>query len=447
LHLLGKLVRGLGSDNIDHRLRHSDFSADGTRQGAPWLGMKVAEINQLDRLLLVGSFLRKDHPLIAARVRAATKRGCQVSVVHAADDALLMPVAAKLLGAPQAWTQALAEVAAAVAAIKGVAAPVAGITAGEAAQAMARSLTSGERKAVWLGNAAVQAPNAAQVQALAQWIAQATGARFGVLGEAANSVGAYLVDALPVKGGMHARAMIESPRQAVLLWNFEPEYDTANGAAMMKALRAAQTVIAFSAYRNGAMEYADAILPITPSFETSGTFVNTEGRVQTFNGAVRPLGDARPGWKVLRVLGSQLGLGGFDYETPEAVRAELPTDVQGRLGGTIAVAPSAPQVDAGMTQRVADVPVYFSDAMVRRSAPLQQTADARPPVASANARTLAQFRLNAGDKARAVQDGGSALVEVALDERLPDGVVRVPAGHAATSTLGAMFGAITLERA
>jgi NADH-quinone oxidoreductase subunit G len=150
---------------------------------------------------------------------------------------------------------------------------------------------------------------------------------------------------------------------------------------------------------------------------------------------------------VLRVLGSQLGLGGFDYETPEAVRAELPTDVQGRLGGTIAVAPSAPQVDAGMIQRVADVPVYFSDAMVRRSAPLQQTADARPPVASANARTLAQFRLNAGDKARAVQDGGSALVEVALDERLPDGVVRVPAGHAATSTLGAMFGAITLERA
>jgi NADH-quinone oxidoreductase subunit G len=447
LYLLGKLVRGLGSDNIDHRLRHSDFSADGKRTGAPWLGMKVAEINQLDRLLLIGSFLRKDHPLISARVRAATKRGCQVSVVHATDDALLMPVAARLLGAPQAWTQALAEVATAVAALQGVPAPVSGVTAGDAAQAMAKSLTSGERKAVWLGNAAVQAPNAAQIQALAQWIAQATGASFGVVGEAANSVGAYLADALPVKGGLNAKAMVESPRVAMLLWNFEPEYDTANPAATMKALAAAQTVISFSPYRNGAMEYADAILPITPSFETSGTFVNAEGRVQTFNGSVRPLGDARPGWKVLRVLGSQLGIGGFDYETPESVRADLPTDVQGRLGGTITVQPVAPQVDTNITQRVADVPIYFSDAIVRRSAPLQLTADARPPVASANARTLAGFRLNPGDKARAVQDSGSALVEVALDERLPDGVVRVPAGHPATSTLGAMFGAISLERA
>jgi NADH-quinone oxidoreductase subunit G len=453
LHLLGKLVRGLGSDNIDHRLRHSDFSADGKRSGAPWLGLKVAEINRLDRVLLVGSFLRKDHPLIAARVRAAAKRGCQVSVVHATDDALLMPIAAKLLGAPQAWPQALAEVATAVASIQGVAAPVADVTPGETAQAIAKSLSSGERKAVWLGNAAVQAPNAAQVQALAQWIAQATGASFGVLGEAANSVGAYLVDALPRQGGLNARAMIESPRQAMLLWNFEPEYDTANPAATMKALAAAQTVIAFSPYRNGAMEYADAIVPITPSFETSGTFVNTEGRVQTFNGSVRPLGDARPGWKVLRVLGSQLGLGGFDYETPDAVRAELPADVQGMLGGTIDVLPAltandaSPAVAANSAQRVADVPLYFSDAIVRRSAPLQLTADARPPLASANATTLAGFGVQPGEKARALQDGGSALVEVALDERLPDDVVRVPAGHAATSTLGAMFGAITLERA
>ncbi|MCA3230210.1 MAG: NADH-quinone oxidoreductase subunit G, partial [Burkholderiales bacterium] len=203
LHLLARLLRGLGSDNIDHRLRHSDFSADGKRQGAPWLGMKVAEINQLDRLLVIGSFLRKDHPLVAARVRAAAKRGCQVSVVQGAGDPLLMPLAAELLAAPDAWPQALAQIATAIATARGLAAPVLGVAASSAAQAVASSLLSGQRKAVWLGNAAVQAPQASQVHALAQWIAQATGAVLGVLGEAANSVGAYLVDALPVQGGLN----------------------------------------------------------------------------------------------------------------------------------------------------------------------------------------------------------------------------------------------------
>jgi NADH-quinone oxidoreductase subunit G len=446
LFLLGRLVRGLGSDNLDFRLRHADFSADGRRNGAPWLGMPVAQINELDRLLLVGSFLRKDHPLLAARVRSATKRGCQVSVVHAVDDDVLMPLAAKAIVPPSAWAQSLAEVAAAVAQAKGVAPPVANVSAGEDARRIAASLVGGQRAAVLLGNAAVQSPQAAQLQALAQWIAQATGATFGVLGEAANSVGGYLVDALPVNGGLNARAMLEQPRRAYLLWNLEPEYDTADPALTLKALGAADTVIAFSCYRNGALEYADAILPITPFFETSGTFVNTEGRVQTFNGAVRPFGEARPGWKVLRVLGTQLGLPGFGFDTPEAVRAALPAVAPERLDGRVDIAPSLPAAVAGL-ERIADVPVYFSDPLVRRAESLQQTADARTPKLSANRRVLAQAGLKAGDKARVRQGEASALLEVAVDERLPDGVLRVPAGHAATSTLGAMFGAVTVERA
>ena len=446
LFLLGKLMRGLGSDNLDFRLRHSDFSADGVRRGAPWLGMPVTRINELDRLLLVGSFLRKDHPLLAARVRAATKRGCQVSVVHGADDDLLMPVAAKAIVPPSAWTRALAEIAAAIAQAKGMAAPLANVAAGDDARRIAASLAAGQRAAVLLGNAAVQSPQAAQIQALAQWIAQATGATFGVLGEAANSVGGYLVDALPVNGGLNARAMLEQPRKAYLLWNFEPEYDTADPALTLKALGAAETVIAFSCYRNGALEYADAILPIAPFFETSGSFVNAEGRVQAFNGAVRPFGEARPGWKVLRVLGTQLGLPGFDFDTPEAVRAALPAMGPERLDGRVQIAPSLP-ASAGGLERLADVPVYFTDPLVRRAEALQQTADARAPKLSANGRVLAQSGLKPGDKARVRQGDATALLQVALDERLPDGVLRVPAGHAATSTLGAMFGAITVERA
>jgi NADH-quinone oxidoreductase subunit G len=450
LYLLGKLMRALGSDNVDFRLRQSDFSSDAQRAGAPWLGMKVAAIGQLDRLLLVGSFLRKDHPLLAARVRQAVARGAQASIVHAVDDDLLMPVAGKAIVPPDAWVQTMAEIGAAVARIKGIAAPVDGVTPGAAASTIAASLAAGSNATILLGNAAVQHPHAAQLHAWAQWLAQALGCPFGFLGEGANSVGGYLAGAVPTQGGMNAARMIADPRRAYLLWNLEPEFDTANPAATVKALAAADAVIAFTPYRNGALEYAHAILPIAPFTETSGTFVNAEGRVQSFYGTVRPLGDARPGWKVLRVLGNALDLPGFDYETPEAVRAEaIPEDVGAKLSNATTVRPALVRPTGG-AQRIAEVPIYAVDAIVRRAASLQATRDARPPKAWANAATLARFGLAPGDKARVVQDGAdgaaSALLECALDGRLPDGVVRVPAAHASTATLGAMFGPIALER-
>jgi NADH-quinone oxidoreductase subunit G len=448
LFLLGKLVRGLGSENIDFRLRQSDFSADGGRAGAPWLGMPVAQIDSLDRLLLIGSFLRKDHPLLALRLRHAGKRGAQVSVVHATDDEPLMPLAARAIVRPSAWVQTLAQIAVAVAAIRGVTAPEAGVTASETARQIAASLCSGQHSAILLGNAAVQHPRAAQLHAWAAWIAQAAGARLGVIGEAANSVGGYLAGAVPGALGLNAAAMVREPRRAYLLFNCEPEYDTADPAATLAALKGADTVIALGSYRNSALEYADAILPITPFTETAGTFVSCEGRVQSFNGVVPPLGEARPGWKVLRVLGNELGLAGFDYDSPEAVRADaLPDDIAARLSNAVSVTPAPAAAATGAAERIADVPVYFSDPIVRRAQSLQKTADARPPRASANARTLAAFGLKPGDKARVRQGEAAAVLECALDERLPDGVVRVPAAHASTSTLGPMFGPLTMEPA
>jgi NADH-quinone oxidoreductase subunit G len=448
LHLLAKLVRGLGSDNVDFRLRQADFTLDGRRAGAPWLGMKIAELNALDRVLLVGSFLRADQPLLSARLRHAARRGAQLALVHGADDDLLMPVAARLIVRPAAWVQALAEIASAIAAQRGVPAPVAGVAAGEAAQKIAASLLSGERKAVLLGNAAVQHPQAAQLHAWAQWIAQATGARLGVLTEGGNGVGGHLAGALPLQGGLNAAQMIAQPRKAVLLWNVEPDYDTADPSATARALAQADTVIAFSPYRNGALDYADAILPIAPFTETAGTFVNCEGRAQSFNGTVRPAGEARPGWKVLRVLGNLLELPGFEHETPEDVRAEaLPADAAARLSNAVTLEPALAPATAGAAERLADVPIYFSDPIVRRSPPLQATRAAQPPRAHANARTLEAFGVAPGDKARARQGDAAALVDTALDPALPDGVVRLAAAHASTATLGAMFGPITLERA
>jgi NADH-quinone oxidoreductase subunit G len=447
LHLLAKLVRGLGSDNIDFRLRQSDFGLDGRREGVPWLGLKVADVNRLDRALLIGSFLRKDQPLLSARLRHAARHGCRLSVLHGADDDLLMPVANKVIVRPGAWVHALSGIAAAIAAVRGEAAPPGAAEADDAARKIAASLLSGERKAILLGNAAVQHPQAAQLHAWAQWIAQATGAQLGVLTEAGNTVGAHLVGALPRQGGLNARQMVEQPRKAMLLWNVEPECDTADPAAALKALAQADTVIAFSPYRNGAMEYADAILPIAPFTETAGTFISCEGRVQSFNGTVRPAGDARPGWKVLRVLGNLLGVPGFDYETSEAVRAEaLPADVASGLSNAATVAPAVSPASAGGAERIADVPIFFSDPIVRRSPPLQAMRAARPPRALANARTLAGFNVAPGDKVRARQGEASALLEAALDDTLPDDVVRIAAAHESTAGLGAMFGPVTLER-
>ncbi|HZA95825.1 MAG TPA: NADH-quinone oxidoreductase subunit NuoG, partial [Burkholderiaceae bacterium] len=363
LHLLAKLTRGLGSDNIDFRLRQSDFSDDGSAAGVPWLGMKITDVGKLNSVLVVGSFLRKDQPLLSSRLRAATKRGCKVNVLHAVNADLLMPVANKLIVQPSAWTQALSEIAVAIANDRGDRAPVDGVSASDNAKAVAASLISGERKAILLGNSALQHPQASQLRVWAQWIAKATGATVGVLTEGANTVGGYAVGAYSGAGetqrGLNAREMIEQPRKAYLLWNIEPDYDVGNPAAAARALQAADTVIACSVYRNGALDYADVILPITPFTETAGTFINCEGRVQSFNGTVRPAGDSRPGWKVLRVLGNLLGLDGFEYETSDQVRSEaLPADLNTRLSNETQIAPGKPERPQTMAkglERIADV--------------------------------------------------------------------------------------------
>ena len=450
LHLLAKLARGLGSQNVDHRLRHADFRRDGAPAGtARWLGMPVAGLSTLQRVLVVGSFLRKDHPLFAQRIRQAARHGAKVISLHAVHDDWLMPVAQRLTAAPGDWVQALADVATAIAAAQGVDAPLAG-TATEAAQAAAATLLSGERKAVLLGNAAAQHPRAAELLVLAQWIAQHTGATAGFLGEAANSVGAQLVGALPGPGGLDAGAMLAQPRKALMLFNVEPVLDLADAQAAHAALQQAAMAVAFTSFRDAAVDGADVLLPIAPWTETSGTFVNAEGRVQGFHGVVKPLGQTRPGWKVLRVLGNLLGLPGFDFESAEQVRAEALGDesaIPQRLSNvcSVAVAAGVAAPAAGL-QRVADVPIYATDALVRRAPSLQQTADARPPHVGVNVALWAELGLQAGDRVRVRQGGASAVLPVRVEPTLAWGCARVPAGHADTATLGAMSGSLTLER-
>ncbi len=452
LHLLAKLVRGLGSENIDHRTRHADFTnAAGAVAGAPsarWLGTSIASLSTLQRVLVVGSFLRKDHPLFAQRIRQAARKGAKVHSLNAAHDDWLMTMASQSSIAPSGWVQALADIAVAIGAGSGAQAPLAG-NATDDAKAIAASLASGERKAILLGNAAAQHPQAASLLALANWIGAQTGASVGYLGEAANTVGAQLVGAMPRAGGLNAGQMLGGPAlKACLLLNVEPTFDAANAAAASAAMQAAEMVVVMSPFKGAAHDVADVLLPISPFTETSGTFVNAEGRVQGFHGVVKPLGEARPAWKVLRVLGNLLALDGFDFETSEDVRAEALGEV-GALGARLSNAghavAGAVAGSAGL-ERIADVPIYATDSIVRRASSLQLTADARAPFASLPPLLWSTLGLSAGDKVRISQGAAQAVLPARLDATLAATAVRVPAGHPDTAALGAMFGALTVEK-
>ncbi|WP_321802127.1 NADH-quinone oxidoreductase subunit NuoG [Burkholderia sp. BCC1988] len=451
LFLVKQLANELKTPNVDFRLRQQDFSAPV--HGAPWLGMPIADLSNVDAAFVVGSFLRRDHPLFAARLRQAAKNGAKLHFLHATADDSLIPTAKRIVAAPSAWLDELAGVAAAVAQLRGVALPdaLAGVAASPAAQAVAQSLANGERRAVLLGNAAVRHPQFAKLHAVAQWIADNTGATFGFLTEAANTVGAHVVGALPGEGGLNAREAFAQPRKGYVLLNVEPEFDTADPAQALAALNQAEMVVVMSPFKHG-LDYADVLLPIAPFTETAGTYVNAEGSVQSFNGVVRPLGDTRPAWKVLRVLGSLLGLPNFEYETAEEVRLAALGDagVANRLSNQASAAPARVAATAanGGFERLADVPIYHADALVRRAGALHLTAAAK--VANAAALPAALFDklgLKEGDAVRVRQGERAVQLPAVRDANLAETVVRVSAATPAGAALGSLSGELVVEKA
>lgn len=373
LYLAGKLVRGLGSENIDYRLRNAEFAA---AQGVQWLGLPIAGLSTLQSALVVGSNLRKDHPLFAQRIRQAAKKGCKVFAINERVYDWALPVNASVVAAAD-WAQALADVAAAVAQAKGVDAPVAA-TAHNEAQAIAAALLAGEHKAILLGNAAAHHAQASTLLALANWIAEQTGASVGYLTEAANTVGAQWVKAVPGANGQNAGQMLAGGLKAAILLNNEPEFDSAAGKAAGEALAKAEMVVTLSPFKAN-MEFSDVLLPIAPFTETSGSFVNAEGRVQGFHAVVKPLGDTRPAWKVLRVLSNLLGISGVDYETSQEVLAAATGGVAqvpaGQLSNAAKAVSSLPAAGSMPVPVVASI--YQLDSIVRRATSLQLTADAR----------------------------------------------------------------------
>jgi len=463
LYLLGKLARGVGAGNVDFRLRQADFSADAQLHGAPWLGMKIAQIATLDRVLVMGCALRKEQPLLAQRLRQAVKKGAEFNLINPLDDDLLMRVANKAIVAPSAMVGILAQVVKAAAEIRSVAVPsaLAGVGVDPSVRKIAESLAAGHNRAIFLGNLAQHHAQASELHRLAQELARIIDARFGFLGEAANSVGGYLAGAMPAAGaahGMNVSQMLAQPRKAYLLLHAEMDLDTVDPRAARAAMQFAELVVAMSPFRH-APDYAHVLLPVSPFTETGGSFVNTEGRAQSFQGVVRPLGETRPAWKVLRVLGTLLELPGFGYDSVEGVRADcvsaigdtvsrLDNAIEGEPGrlSTSAACGGRSGVQGAGIERIGEVPIYHVDGIVRRAASLQLTRDAQAAVVSLPGALVDKLGLRPHDRVRVVQHGGEALLPFKRDDRLPANCARIPAGCRETSGLGPLFGEIELER-
>ncbi len=444
LALLKRVMNGLGSNNVDALLRNTDANFARATAGAAWLGMSINDLDSVDGVVVIGSNLRKDHPLMAQRLRQVAKKGARITLIDSYGEDPLFPVAARLTVAPSELANTVEAVAKAVAAQK------AGATAdmNDPVQALAAQVVGGSKPAVFLGNAAVAAPDASQIAAKAQELANAYGATLGFLTAGANTVGAYIVGAVAQGAGLSAKQMVENQLKAYLVLNAEPRFDMDNGLTAEKTLSNAFSV-AFTAYKSAAASWAKVMLPVATFAETSGTFINAEGRVQSFKGVVPSKGQARPAWKVLRVLGNVLHFNGFEQESSEQVRDEvIGSGIHAKLNNKVTVLGQEVRRAAVSTglERVAEVAIYRTDAIVRRAESLQATEISRTPKARVNATTLSSLQVTDGDKVKVKSATGEGEFVVALDNQLADNTIRLAQGFEETVALGSAYAQLTVER-
>jgi NADH-quinone oxidoreductase subunit G len=393
LFLLMRILGGLGSHNVDHRLRRTDFRDEANDPLFPGLGCAIAELEQVSSALVVGSNVRKEVPLLAHRLRKAALRGAEISFVNAQRYDYLFPVAGYFAANGLDMFGHLVALAAAASATSGKPAPdsIAAIVASAQPthehRAVARQLSDGPRRMILLGALAQRDPAFADLRLVAAALAELTGATLGYLPDGGNSVGACLAGALPhrsaggrahSKPGLNVADMLAARLKSYVLFGaIEPALDIASPAAL-DALKAAEFVVALTPYGT-AKEFAHVILPIGTFAETSGTYVNLEGRWQSVPGAASPVGESRPGWKVLRVLGNLLNLPGFEYTNSDQITEDVRQAIAEQPQFTATAAKRTLQSKLALSAAAAerDVPVYSVDATVRRSSALQATSEAR----------------------------------------------------------------------
>lgn len=458
-YLLSRLCESQGWHNRDHRLRQQDFTNQAGAPLYPGLGTAVEELEKHDAFLIIGANPRKDQPIAGHRIRMATQQGAKVMFINPVDYPFTFKAAHKCIVPPSRMVHELASVArclngAVPAALQSL---VDAAQCGVVNQAMVNTLKDAKHPRLLLGLSALHHPAFSTLQALAQYIAQETGAVLGYLTDGANSAGAWLAGMVPHRQaagkaaattGLDARAMLEQPRRAYLLLNVEPEYDCADSHGALQAMEQADFVISLGMYASeNTRHYADVILPIAGFAETSGTYVNAAGEWQSFTGAVAPAGEARPAWKVLRVLGNLLEVEGFEYNSSEEVRDELYARVRDFEVDNAWQAGPVAEVEAAPLERVGDVSMYGVDALVRRASALQQTADGADAAARLALAQAQALGVDEGDAVLVSQGNAHAVIKVALDDRVPMGAVWLPSARPASAGLGLSYGAVELKKA
>ena len=454
MYLTQRLLRGLGSANVDHRLRQVDFSDQDAAPAYPWLGMSIADLQDLDGVLLVGANIRKDQPIIGHRVRKAAMAGAKVGLISSVDYEFRFPVESTVITTPAGMERVLAGVVKVL--VEGndslsptVSKLLADVTPDNQSRAIANLLRQGEKSAVLLGSQAAAHPGAARLRALAAMISELSESTLSFVSDGANSTGAWLAGAVPhreagaaaaSRRGLDARAMLEAGLKAYMLVGVEPELDCADSAAALRALGQAGCVVALTSFVSDAMrDYAQVLLPMAPFSETSGTYVNIEGKWQSFTGAATPIGEARPAWKILRVLGNQFGLTGFDYMSSVEVRDEAAKSAAALKPDNRVAWPSPDHISEAPVGvvRLADVPLYAVDGVVRRAEPLQNTADAAQAAVYIHESTAKDLGLAEGRPVSVHQDGGQLSLDLIIDNRIALGCAWIPAGVAGAAGLGA----------
>lgn len=448
-YLLQKLLRQLGSHHIDHRLRQTDFRDQEYQPLFPGLAMSLADIESSDVIVLVGSNIQKEQPLAGLRVRKATRQGARVMALNMMDYSFNFPVIAKKISAPHEFVDALLDIEQALRGEKSVS---------NDSKAIAELLLAGKKVSILLGIQAFNHPEATPVRQVIKSIATACHGKVGFLTEGANAAGAWIAGAIPHRAaageklahaGLDAQAMWLQPRKAYVLLNVEPELDCANPYAAQLALEQAELVVALTVFKNPLLlQHARVLLPMAPFTETSGTYVNAMGEWQTFKGIATAVGESRPGWKILRVLGNLLHLEGFDYKTTREVRDELTE----RLAKAPAVPMAAPVVQHTKTQahfsRIGEIPLYAGDTLQRRAAALQATQSLiEPDVAAVHVhpKMAQQLNIKEADTVNVSQGRTRLRLPVVLDARIPLHAVYLPGGILATSQLSELFGPIEIQ--
>ncbi|AGA34757.1 NADH-ubiquinone oxidoreductase chain G [Thioalkalivibrio nitratireducens DSM 14787] len=468
-YLAQKVLRGLGVGDIDHRLGQLDFRDEAAAPLFPWLGSAIEDLDRADAVLLVGCNPRREAPMLAHRLRKAGLKGARISAVHTHWLDLTYPTDAQLLGDVRSQVLGLAGVAARLAE-NGKKLPkllsdvvAAAFTEDEATleaqRRIATALSEGHQSHVLLGADAIASPAFSTLRALAGWIARQTGARLGYLAPGANAAGAWLAGCVPTRSvggaatglsGSDVRNMLAQGRDAFVLAGIDPDCDFADPVPALRALREARLVVALTAFANPVLEeIADVLLPVATAFETSGTLVNAEGRWQSFRAVATAPAEARPGWKVWRVLGNLLDVRGVGYLDSRAVRDEMKAQLPEAAFST--------QVDLRLAQveipdtasalvRMQVQGLYSCDPLVRRAAPLQVLPEGR------RADTVRIHPQSAGSHAdgtrvRLRQGRRDAELTLVHDETVPVGVAVTVAGSAALADLDVPGTPVTLARA